>query len=46
MLSSVLQLFVSIRMKKLYTFKSQSLENGISCIFQAIGFFYKGEESA
>ena len=36
-LFSVLQLFVSIGMEKRYTLKSQSLENGLSCVFQAIG---------
>ena len=34
---SVLQCFISIWMKKRYTFKGQSLENGLSCLFQAIG---------
>ena len=36
-LSSVLHLLISIRMEKCYTFKDQSLENGLFCIFQAIG---------
>ena len=33
---------------KCYTFKGQSLENGLPCIFQAIGStpFYKGAEPA
>ena len=35
-------------MLKYYTFKHQSLDNGLSCIFQAIGniFFYKDEAPA
>ena len=37
MLFSVLQLFISIQMENCYTLKSQSLENGLSCIFQVIG---------
>ena len=46
-LLSVLQLFVAIiciatvlqpmQQEKCYTLKGQSLENGLSCIFQAIG---------
>ena len=35
MLFSVLQLFISVLMEKWYTFKGQSLENGLACIFQA-----------
>ena len=34
---SVLQLFIFIWMEKCPTFKGQSLENGLSCTFQAIG---------
>ena len=34
---SVLQLLISIWMEKCPTFKGQSLENGLSCTFQAIG---------
>ena len=37
MLFSVLQLFISIWMEECYTFKGQSLQTGLSCIFQAIG---------
>ena len=37
MLSSVPQLFFSIWMEECYTFKDQSLEKGLSCIFQATG---------
>ena len=41
MLFSVVQLFLSIRMEKYYTFKGPSLENGLSCLFQAIGNILK-----
>ena len=34
-LFSVLQLFISMGMEKCHTFKGQSLENGLPCIFQA-----------
>ena len=37
MLYSVLHLFISIGVEKCYTLKDQSLENGLSCIFQALG---------
>ena len=37
LLFSVLQLFVSMRMGKCYTFKGQSLENGLYYVFQGIG---------
>ena len=37
MLFSVLQLFISLLMETCYTFESQSLEDGLSCMFQAIG---------
>ena len=34
-------------MEERYTFKGQSLENGLSCVFQALAtFFYKGAEPA
>ena len=33
----VLQRFVSVWMGRCYTFKDQSLENSLSCIFQSIG---------
>ena len=35
----LLQIFMSIWMAMCYTFKSQSLENGLLGIFQAIGNF-------
>ena len=37
MLFSVLKLFISIWVGNCYTFKGQSFENGLFCIFQAIG---------
>ena len=37
MLFSVLQRFISVWMEECYTLKDQSLENGVSCIFQARG---------
>ena len=37
MLFSVLQLFISVWMEKCYTLKGQSLKNGLSYIFRAIG---------
>ena len=37
MLFSVLQLFISVRMEKYYTFKGPSLENRLSCLFQTVG---------
>ena len=37
LLFSVLQLFMSMRMGKCYTFKGQSLENGLYYVFQGIG---------
>ena len=36
-LFSVLQLFIFIGREKCYTFKGQSLENGLSCPFEVIG---------
>lgn len=50
MLFFVLQLFISMWMEKCYTVKDESLENGLSCLFQAMGIIliakaieYKGE---
>ena len=37
MLFSVLQLFISVRMEKYYTFKGPSLENRLPCLFQTVG---------
>lgn len=37
MLFSILQLFLSIWMERCHAFKGQSLENRLSCIFQARG---------
>ena len=31
-------------MEKGYTFKNQSLENGVSCIFQAIGNIHNSQQ--
>lgn len=36
-LFSVLRFFISLWMEKCYPFKGQSLENGLSCLFQALG---------
>ena len=42
----VLQLLISVWMEKCHTLKGQSLENGLSCIFQTIGSLLGGDMCA